>query len=345
MKHLCKISSWAIGLLAVATLVGCSKEQSELSIGDIQGKATIVGSLSYNKGQAFSNNQFSELLSPAAGVKVSIKVSNASLDPNGSAQGYTTYETTTDAEGKYSIEIPAVDNTNIIISPASFMGTRTLVVDWENNAPVMETEEVVYNINGIQATVSPGEILVKDQMYSYSPRTFVESFGEMETLKGKIGISRLYQSNTQRYWGAKAGINVRITVTYNYTETLPNGGTGDMVRLFGATTDESGNFTINIPVKAKGEALKYLEIEPVSFYETSFRHFDANGDEESLEGVYAQLNSYNYPGFYSNYTFPEFEEIENIVYAVMSFNENKDNGYGEDSMWRNITVWGTRSFE
>ena len=35
MKHLCKLTSWAAIMLAVATLSSCTKEQSELSIDDI----------------------------------------------------------------------------------------------------------------------------------------------------------------------------------------------------------------------------------------------------------------------------------------------------------------------
>lgn len=342
MKHLCKISSWAIGLLAVATLVGCSKEQSELSIDSIQGRATIVGSLCYSQGQAYKDSQFSELLGPAAGVKVTIQVSNASLAPNGSAQGYTTYEAITDGEGKYSIEIPAVENTSITIKPASFIGTRTLVADWENNQPVMETEEVVFNLSGMQETVSPGDILVKDQMYSYTPRNFVEEFGITEKIKGTIGIGRLYRNNTQRYWDVKSGINVLLTVTYNYTESQAGGQT-NMVRLFGATTNANGEFLVYIPVKEKGETLRSLSITPVSFYEESFKHFDSAGDPEYLTGTYDAGGAYS--GYYQNYTFPVLENIENPVYATMIFTENKVGGYDESNSWQYVTEWGTRSFE
>lgn len=342
MKHACKISSWAIGLLAVATLVGCSKEQSELSIDSIQGRATIVGSLCYSQGQAYKDSQFSELLGPAAGVKVTIQVSNASLAPNGSAQGYTTYEATTDGEGKYSIEIPAVENTSITIKPASFIGTRTLVADWENNQPVMETEEVVFNLSGMQETVSPGDILVKDQMYSYTPRNFVEEFGITEKIKGTIGIGRLYRNNTQRYWDVKSGINVLLTVTYNYTESQAGGQT-NMVRMFGATTNANGEFLVYIPVKEKGETLRSLSITPVSFYEESFKHFDSAGDPEYLTGTYDAGGAYS--GYYQNYTFPVLENIENPVYATMIFTENKVGGYDESNSWQYVTEWGTRSFE
>lgn len=342
MKHACKISSWAIGLLAVATLVGCSKEQSELSIDSIQGRATIVGSLCYSQGQAYKDSQFSELLGPAAGVKVTIQVSNASLAPNGSAQGYTTYEAITDGEGKYSIEIPAVENTSITIKPASFIGTRTLVADWENNQPVMETEEVVFNLSGMQETVSPGDILVKDQMYSYTPRNFVEEFGITEKIKGTIGIGRLYRNNTQRYWDVKSGINVLLTVTYNYTESQ-TGGQTNMVRKFGATTNTNGEFLVYIPVKEKGETLRSLSITPVSFYEESFKHFDSAGDPEYLTGTYDAGGAYS--GYYQNYTFPVLENIENPVYATMIFTENKVGGYDESSSWQYVTEWGTRSFE
>ena len=191
MKHLCKLMSWGVFLLVLTTLVSCTKEQSELSIKDIKGSATILGSLSYSEGQAFSNGQFQELLKPAAGVKVNIKIANASLDPNGTAQGFTTYETTTDGEGNFSIDIPAVENTRVTIQPATFIGKRTLVTEWENNAPVFETEEVVFSINGTEQTVSPGDIIISDDMYGYTTRNFVEGFGETEEISGKIGIGKV----------------------------------------------------------------------------------------------------------------------------------------------------------
>lgn len=341
MKHL-HITSWAIGLLAVSLLTGCSKEQSELSIENIPGRATIVGSLSYSQGQAYSSGQFSELLSPASGVKVSIMISNASLAPNGSAQGYTVCETTTDVNGKYSIEIPAVNNTQIIIKPASFIGNRTLVTGWEENKPIMETEEVVFSLNNIQETVSPGDIVVKDEMYSYTPRTFTEGFGEVAKIKGKIGIGKLYHDNNQRYWDTKSGINVLLTVTYNYTESEENTPT-NMERMFGATTNANGEFVALIPVKEKGEKLRSLQVTPVSFYENSFKHFDYTGDPEYLAGTYDAGGAYS--GYYNNYTFPVIDNIENPVCATMIFTENKEGGYDESSAWSRVDTWGTQSFE
>lgn len=341
MKHLCKLMSWAVFLFALTTLVSCSKEQSELSIKDIKGSATILGSLSYSEGQAFSNGQFQELLKPAAGVKVNIKIANASLDPNGTAQGFTTYETTTDGEGNFSIDIPAVENTRVTIQPATFIGKRTLVTEWENNAPVFETEEVVFSINGTEQTVSPGDIIISDDMYGYTTRNFVEGFGETEEISGKIGIGKLYKSNTQRYWDTKQGINVLITVTYNHTEAQSNGQTAYMVRKFGATTDRNGDFSAIIPVKEKGETLQRLTIEPVSFYTDEFKHFDTAGDPEYLEGVY-QLGGY-YSGIYTNFTFPVIENIKSIVHATMIFTGL--NGTYDDRNWSNVTVWDTKEFD
>lgn len=343
MKHL-RITSWAAGLLAVALLSGCSKEQSEVTIDDIQGRATIVGSLCYSQGQDFKNGQFQELLQPAVGVKVVIQVSNASLDPNGTAKGYTLYEATTNNEGKYGIEIPVVEDTRITVKPASFMGTRTLVSGWENNAPVMETEEVVFSIGNIASqTVSPGDIVVKDDMYSYTPRTFAETFNETEEIKGKIGIGKLYRQNDQRYWDVKSGINVIFTVTYNYQETTTGGQSANIVRKFGATTDNKGEFSVFIPVRAKGETLQRLTVEPVSFYESEFKHFDSAGDTEYLAGVYAPGGAYS--GVYSNYTFPIIENIENPVCATMIFTEDKEGGYDDSFSWSYVSEWGTKSFE
>lgn len=335
MKHLCKLTSWAAIMLAVATLTSCTKEQSELSIDDIKGRATIMGSLCYSEGQAFNNNQFEELLQPAAGVTVAIKIANSSLDPNGNAQGMTTYETTTDSEGKYSIQIPVVDNTQITIQPTSFIGQRTLVTDWNNNAPVFETEEVIFNITGMQETVSPGDIIAKDNMYSFTPRDFVEPFGEVETLNGKIGIGKLYQDNTQRYWDVQSGINVIVTVTYNYTEEG-----SDMVRTFGATTNALGEFSVNIPVKEKGETLKRLTIVPVSFYYSGFVHYTGVAKWEELDGVYELGGTYS--GVYTNFTFPTIENITRIVYASMVFT-GLDGTY-TDYNWNNVEIWDTEEF-
>ena len=94
---------------AMMLFSSCLKEQTGLTVEDIPGVAKISGKLMINEGQAYEGGRFVELLKPAANYELLARVSNASLSPTSSAQGYTDYSVTTNEDGTFEVVIPAVD--------------------------------------------------------------------------------------------------------------------------------------------------------------------------------------------------------------------------------------------
>lgn len=153
--------------IAIATVAfsSCTEDQTSLSINDIQGKATIIGSFVYNDGQTYPGSTTTSVSSdkPAMNVKVYVKVSNASLSSNSNAKGYTTFETSTDANGEYEIEIPAVENgVEVSIQAESFIGRKYSTVSGSTTGigNSFLTEEGVYEATPIQLSeVKPNDII------------------------------------------------------------------------------------------------------------------------------------------------------------------------------------------
>ena len=123
MKHLTKL---AFAILTVLTFSACSEDQTAFNIEKVPGRATVQGTITYNEGATVSGGKLSYSYKPAADLKVFITVDNSSYDDN--LSGSTVFETTTDANGKYSLEIPVPDyNVNISVRTAQFKGTHSTV--------------------------------------------------------------------------------------------------------------------------------------------------------------------------------------------------------------------------
>lgn len=151
--------------VAVATLAftSCSEEQTSLSINDIPGKAKIIGSFTYNDGQTTSSSTTANSDKPVMNTTVYVKISNASLSPN-SGNGYTIFETTTNANGEYEIEIPAVETgTDVTIQAASFIGkkyTTSTSGSTTTGGNKIITKEGVYEANSITlSSIMPNDII------------------------------------------------------------------------------------------------------------------------------------------------------------------------------------------
>ena len=123
MKHLTKL---AFAILTVLTFSACSEDQTAFNIEKVPGRATVQGTITYNEGATVSGGKLSYSYKPAADLKVFITVDNSSYDDN--LSGSTVFETTTDANGKYSLEIPVPDyNVNISVRTAQFKGTHSTI--------------------------------------------------------------------------------------------------------------------------------------------------------------------------------------------------------------------------
>lgn len=164
MNYLNGLKTLMIVAIAAVAFSSCSEDQTSLSINDIKGTAKLIGSFTYDDGQATTTSSSSSTTSekPAANVKVVVYISNASLDPKSDATGYTTYETTTDAKGEYEIVIPAVETgTNITIQAAPFEGkhyySSNSSSSSSSSAPVVK--EGVYSVIYITGSVKPNDII------------------------------------------------------------------------------------------------------------------------------------------------------------------------------------------
>lgn len=154
MKHLG--FKFAMLSMALVALVGCSKEQSSFNIEDVSGKAKVMGTLTYLAGVDRENKP---IVREATNVRVAVLVENGSLK-NGS-EGYTTYETVTNSQGQYTIEVPALDNgVNVKIIPDPFFGKFSTLVDKAKG--IVVESEVLYKVSPWTATVIPNDIEVWD---------------------------------------------------------------------------------------------------------------------------------------------------------------------------------------
>ena len=155
-------------------MVGCSKEQSSFNIEDVPGKAKVMGTFTYDAGQSYTNGVYVQQIKGAAGVRVKAQISNSSIKSN--STGYTTYETTTDENGNYSIEIPAVPNgTNVEIIADPFFATYSEVTGVNNNIPEIKSEEVLFKAQSTDVSIRPDDIKIYDAIYLYTERDVNEA--------------------------------------------------------------------------------------------------------------------------------------------------------------------------
>ena len=130
---------------AMMLFSSCLKGQTGLTVEDIPGVAKISGKLMINEGQAYEGGKFVELLKPAANYELVARVSNASLSPTSSAQGYTDYSVTTNEDGTFEIVIPAVDGgVDCELVAPSFLGVQSQL----SSAAISEGQMLFENVEG-----------------------------------------------------------------------------------------------------------------------------------------------------------------------------------------------------
>lgn len=136
----------ALAVAAIA-LTGCNK-QTELEINygktaTVQGKVTLIQTGQEDKA--------------AADVKVYAQIPYNQLVSNNNNTGNKLFETTTDSEGKYSFELPVIDNgTNVTIFTESKV-TEDVIYNSGNSHVIMlpnmaYIRDLTMNVNSIDAT-------------------------------------------------------------------------------------------------------------------------------------------------------------------------------------------------
>lgn len=269
--------------LTAAIMTGCSEEQTAFNIADVPGKATIQGTIVYNEGTSYENGRFSYTYVPAANLAVTVIVDNADYDSN--LTGKSTFETVTDENGKYTIELPASLNLGTAeVRTAEFQGVQK-TVKRANNAIETKEENVIFGATKSVTFTSQGIVYCDMECVARSVEDIPEGMAEYATLQGTIGQNfqlfdeELSPSPINCFTGAP---NADMLVQVNY-------GTGSFT--YTATTDANGFFALQVPVKEFPAAFDYtVEVLP---YDGNFTHYALDDETMTfkshvLKGYYQQ---------------------------------------------------------
>lgn len=329
MKKLLKISAL---LMAVAiAFSSCTKEQSSMNIEDIPYKATLKGCLVYDMGQSYSNGKYVQMIKPASGVKVTVRVENSQLDPRGLAQGYTVYADTTDANGQYEVEVPSTSNgVTVKVKPETFTGTYSEVESISNGTPVMKQSEVYYEVTEKTVTIVPGDLAVCDAVYTSKNRSaFDQSYDynlSLQVITGQNNYEKKYDKEAGKYVAKRDYVpakNVDITIDVEYESE---------VKTFMATSNNDGIATFFIPAKEQVWNT-YIKFNAKTYAVSTFNFCKNEYDDElgkyvtkeyvieggTFEQKSPSTNTYKYKTLYSaDEVFVATEKISMIFYPFVS---------------------------
>ncbi len=145
--------AFAVVFLATA----CTEEQSSYSIESITDAAIITGTVQYNQGykETSSGVYVNGYLAPAENQTVLVRVGYDQY--SATSTGEKVYETTTDENGKYSIEIPVVNSINVTVEVVAFTGSYSTLL----NQSIVVLEEALYNQNNTYSGVTLSSKSVK----------------------------------------------------------------------------------------------------------------------------------------------------------------------------------------
>ena len=281
MKNLINVAIIAI----IATcFASCEKEQSSFEVADIKTTANIRGTILHNLGQDYNNGKYIENIVPAANKKVYVEINNSELAPN-NPNGVTVFETTTNTNGEYSINIPVVyGGTEVTIKAEQFIGAYKEVVDVNNNIPIYEESEGVYSIKKNIITLYPQDIKFNDAVYVIDYRDLDEGCQYNSTFIVKVGKPQ-YSIDKQEIDGVETKF---ISRKYNTASDINVIATINGV-CYGATTNNNGEATFVIPSDKK-EWTANVQIETTPYIINRFNYIKTEYTE--IEDIWGNI-SYN----------------------------------------------------
>lgn len=357
MKIFTKLSVLA---LAAVAMTACSDDQSTFDVQSVPGRATVQGTVSCNYGATYNNGRLEYNIKPVAGIKVLLTVANSQYGDN--LAGETVFETVTDENGAYSMEIPTTNKgVTVKVRTASFAGTRT-VVDRVNNKIETREENVVFG------TTTPGSAFVQSYGMEYENVTCgvtsvdetIAGYNFYATLGGLIG------RNAEQYvapareldWNDEVIGYTNASVNYVF-EAAPNADLivrvnyGDVNYVFNATTDRKGEFTLDVPVIGFPANFTYkVETMPVEAVFNTFMYNEQPSNFKYMGVTYQAYDMTAYPvkGFYTqtyfskgsfNANFPIQNYVQNFDLKAMVFEplpgEETYNYYS--GRWDESTPW------
>lgn len=327
----------AASLVALA-LVGCSEEQSTFDVNCVPGRAVIKGNVSYAAGTSLKDGKFVYDIQKAANQRVICTINNNDYDDN--LSGQTVLEVVTDENGNYQFEIPTTRNgVNVTLKVLDFEGNYT-VVKRVNNEIKTVSEAGVYGGYKYVGSVATDDIILENLACVYSTST--DPFKPLScyaTMKGTINqmcyekksIEPRYDYYDKVYdyrdayltteWEAAKNVNLLIEVRYN----------NNMVMNYNATTDNNGQFTMQVPVAEFPAAFEYnIEAMPYDSKFTDYeevevtRKNDYGEDIDVIDFVPVTLSGwYSASGIISNNCyFDVSQEVYEFESNLMYFHSN-----------------------
>lgn len=357
-----KITKWAaFAATGLLFLGACSEDQSTFNVENVPGRCQIEGVIKYNEGTTIENDHFAYNYKPAAGLEVTVTIQNSVY---GDLKGKSTFTAVTDAEGKYSIEIPApTSNAEVNISTADFRGVRTFVTR-EDNKVVTKSENVIYRGTTSAKVHSQGIVFANIVCTECSEDIAVNNMTQLATLKGKVGQGVEYKDPARKkynenndfvgytdakvyfvYEGAKMDLIVQVSYKgkeFTYNVTSGNDGEWSLqvpVYEFPATF----NYTVSaMPYNSsythyEAQKITY-KIDPSDVYERTYIDYAA----KTLQGFYTQKYTASYGA-----EFPVALQVVSNDSKIMIF-EPLNNGqdifgysagsYSPNGLWRNELI-------
>lgn len=295
-------------VILATVLVGCKpepKEQSSVSIDDFKKEATIVGTLSYDRGQDFDGTKYTRLIEPVANVTVVAVLQNEDFAPNSNASGNFTCKATTNEKGEFEIKVPVSEKgVNVRVKTNDFVGQYRSVISVKDGKPVYDEEEVVYTLAEKTFFLEPDDVKLADGIFTCEDRELPEEykyFSEYQVVVGQAKYTTGKDANdeetvSKQYVEAK-NVDVVINVTYK-NETFK----------YVSSTDSDGVATFNIPTTELNWS-PVIEVKANPYMEEKFTYYKKEWNEEDQK--------YNV----KKYTLSGYFEQANEVEEVVSFND------------------------
>ena len=284
--------------LLCASLLGllftsCEKKESELNLEDIQGKAVIEGTLSYNQGKRLVNGVVVECQSPLSNATVVVSVPYSEYQEN--SQGEKKYEAVTDSEGKYSIEIPVgLKTMTVTVGAKSFKDTYYTydILDGKNKEVSALYEAVTASVEVKAGDIKWEDVIMKaDQATNFDRTTKV-------SVKGTIYVEAEVPVLSD------AGTTLRVNKGSEVA-----GNVSAIVKFYVQGSDESISYIVKTNAQGeysvKAELLDKWNLSDVKVSVTSkpyigsltHRYKRTLGTEykwltQEVEGLYAETTSY-----------------------------------------------------
>ena len=218
MNILNYLKTFVVVVVAAMAFTSCSKEQTSLSIYDFQGRAKIMGHVSYPVREEYQKDSETPAIpkviwESAANKQLFIKINNSSF-VRGEA-GVTVIQTKTDKNGNYEIEIPVPEEgVRVAIQGEYFIGNCNLFVKLDNQGKEQyKLQEGVFYMDAEDVSLEPNEIVFYNLRYDDFDARELEEEEEEESVRAltvQAGLGS-FDTDGDVYFKSQSGIEVTLT--------------------------------------------------------------------------------------------------------------------------------------